>query len=53
MSENQKEMSEQEINAWSILVAVLKNSNKPNYSITEIDHDIYAVKDWIENGNLE
>jgi tRNA C32,U32 (ribose-2'-O)-methylase TrmJ len=37
-------MSEQEINMWSILIAVLKNRNKNNYSINEIIDDIHDIK---------
>jgi len=37
-------MSEQEINMWSILIAVLKNKDKNRYEIKEIIDDIHEIK---------
>ena len=42
------EMSEQEINMWSILIAVLKNQNKDYDRIDNIITDISEIKEMIQ-----
>ena len=41
-------MSEQEINMWSILIAVLKNQNKDYDHIDNIIGDISDIKEMIK-----
>ena len=43
-----KKMTNQEINMWSILIAVLKNKDKNSYEIKEIIDDIYDIKNFIK-----
>jgi len=37
-------MSNEEINMWSILIAVLKNKDKNHYEVKEIIDDIHEIK---------
>jgi hypothetical protein len=49
MNENKNGgMSEQEINMWSILIAVLKNKDKEYEHIDSIIDDISEIKDLIK-----
>jgi len=52
--EKGKKMTEQEINMWSILIAVLKNQIRDEkYDLRNIESDIYDVKDFIVEGCFE
>jgi ferritin len=41
-------MSEQEINMWSILIAVLKNQNREYEKVDNIIEDISDIKEYIK-----
>jgi ferritin len=44
------EMSEQEINMWSVLISVLKNQNRDYESIQNILEDTFEIKEFIKKG---
>ena len=44
----EKKMSEQEINMWSILIAVLKNRGKSYSSVDSLEPEIKVIKDMIK-----
>jgi hypothetical protein len=46
-------MTEQEINMWSVLIAVLKNHRKDDYKIEEIEMDICDIQSVINKGYVE
>ena len=45
---DEKKMSEQEINMWSIMIAVLKNQGKEYGTVDNIVSDIEVIKDMIK-----
>ena len=47
--ESKKELSESEINMWSILISVIKNQNQKYNRIEEILPDICDIKELIKN----
>ena len=46
--DDDKMTREEQINMWSILIAVLKNQDRPSYEIKEIDYDIADIKELIK-----
>jgi len=48
MKKMNNRMTNQEMNAWAILIAVLKNKNKNRYSIDEIIDDVGEIKELIK-----
>ena len=44
----EKKMSEQEINMWSILIAVLKNWGEEYPTVESLDSDIESIKSMIK-----
>jgi hypothetical protein len=46
--ERGKKMTEQEINSWAILIAVIKNSNKKYDHIDNLIDDISEIKELIK-----